>query len=409
LALQIRSINLAAMSDTPLLAIERVAALTGVAVADIERLIATGILSEADLTTGNLTGIRFLLTLEAGGVSLDVVSEALMAGDLAPGFWANLVLTPALLSGRSFGEVLEALDIPMSSGSRFLAAMGLPPPQVDRIAREDEVRLLEIFAALSKFELEEGAVVDIARVFGQATRTLSAAMRDLFRSQIETLLLKRGVPLTHLMAAAGEVRGPLQRLGLEAADILLRRGLEEVIFENVVLRTEEALASSGRIAPPQRYPAVAFADIVGFTTLSREIGDERASGIARSFEALAVETVPMFNGRLVKSLGDGVLIYFRDASDAAPALAEITRRLANREAPPFRIGVAAGPVLLRDGDIFGATVIRASRLAGVARAGEILGDKAMASLDTSQIPVVWHSQGMVSPKGLPAMEVYRLA
>ena len=64
-------------------------------------------------------------------------------------------------------------------------------------------------------------------------------------------------------------------------------------------------------------------------------------------------------------------------------------------------------MLLRDGDIFGATVIRAARLAGLARAGEIVGDGEIAGLPPGA-GHGWHSRGTVSPKGLPAMEVFAL-
>ncbi len=389
------------------LPIDRVAALTGAAPADIERLIAAGILTPEALTTENLTGVRLLLTLEANGVGIDLVSAALAAGEIAPGFWQKLIPFPAVLSGKTFGEVVAAFGLEFQRATGFLTAMGLPPPQRDRVAREDEVRLLEIFALTLKFDLEEKAVTDLARVFGQATRTISAAMRDIFRSQIETLLLKRGVPFNHLMAAAGEMRMPLQLMAIETANLLLKRGLEEVVFENVVLRIEEALAASGRLSTPQRYPAIAFADIVGFTELSGRIGDEAATAIARNFEALAVEIVPRFQGRIVKSLGDGLLIYFKDAAEAAGAAALIARGIAEREAPPLRIGLAAGSVLLRDGDIFGATVIRAARLAGLAKAGEIVGDGEIAGLPPGA-GHGWHSRGTVTPKGLPAMEVFAL-
>ena len=88
--------------------------------------------------------------------------------------------------------------------------------------------------------------------------------------------------------------------------------------------------------------------------------------------------------------------------------AAVVRRIAEEEAPPLRIGLAAGAVLLRDGDIFGATVIRASRLAGVARAGEIIGDDAIAALPLRGAGLSWTPKGSVTPKGLPPMEVFAL-
>jgi hypothetical protein len=50
----------------------------------------------------------------------------------------------------------------------------------------------------------------------------------------------------------------------------------------------------------------------------------------------------------------------------------------------------------------------ASRLSGVAKAGEIIGDRKVAGMPIEDARLAWAPVGTVSPKGLPAMEVYAL-
>ena len=76
-------------------------------------------------------------------------------------------------------------------------------------------------------------------------------------------------------------------------------------------------------------------------------------------------------GTPVKWLGDGVMVRFREATTAVRATLEMVAA-----APviglPAHAGVAAGPVVMQDGDYFGRTVNLASRIAGGATAGQTL-------------------------------------
>lgn len=77
--------------------------------------------------------------------------------------------------------------------------------------------------------------------------------------------------------------------------------------------------------------------------------------------------------RLVKSIGDGVMVVF-DHAGAALAAAVALSHAAQAEPrfPGLRIGVHAGPVVVQQGDVFGGTVNIASRVADEAEPGEVL-------------------------------------
>ena len=84
-------------------------------------------------------------------------------------------------------------------------------------------------------------------------------------------------------------------------------------------------------------------------------------------------------GTPVKWLGDGVMVHFRDASRAVRATLEMVAA-----APviglPAHAGIAAGPVVMQDGDYFGRAVNLASRISGAAEAGHTLVSGAVVEL-----------------------------
>ena len=81
-------------------------------------------------------------------------------------------------------------------------------------------------------------------------------------------------------------------------------------------------------------------------------------------------------GRIIKNIGDEVLIVADDPAAAADIALGLTRRGAGDDSfPPVRAGLAYGDVVNRLGDVFGPVVNVASRLTSVARPGTVLVDE----------------------------------
>jgi class 3 adenylate cyclase len=122
---------------------------------------------------------------------------------------------------------------------------------------------------------------------------------------------------------------------------------------------------------------ILFADLVGSTSLYRELGDAKAADVVRAGLDRSRTTITRFSGRVVKSLGDGLLCMFGDASSAATAAVELQRETRDPLTTDgakiqLRVGFYAGPVLEREGDIFGDAVNVAARLCSMAKAESIL-------------------------------------
>ena len=122
---------------------------------------------------------------------------------------------------------------------------------------------------------------------------------------------------------------------------------------------------------------ILFADLVGSTSLYRALGDEKAEQVVRLGLQRARATVTRHAGRVIKSLGDGLLCLFDDATNAAGAALELQREtrmpvIDDGARIRLRIGFYSGPVLEREGDVFGDAVNVAARLCSMAKPESIL-------------------------------------
>jgi class 3 adenylate cyclase len=113
-----------------------------------------------------------------------------------------------------------------------------------------------------------------------------------------------------------------------------------------------------------------FADLVGFTALSIEHGDEQAADVATRFQHEVRTLALRHDATVVKSLGDGAMVCAPDAGGALRLGLELANGLDGL--PPVRVGLNTGPAVERDGDYFGSTVNLAARLSQAARGGEVL-------------------------------------
>lgn len=153
--------------------------------------------------------------------------------------------------------------------------------------------------------------------------------------------------------------------------------------------------------------AVMFTDLVGFTEFTAVRGDADAVKLLARQEELVAGALPR-RGRLVKELGDGLLLWFPDATSALYTAIELQSCFeAETEATGFplwvRIGLHWGQQTIRRLDLVGHDVNVAARIVDVAGAGEVLlSQETRSALDASITGVCFEELGPVVMKGLPA-------
>jgi class 3 adenylate cyclase len=123
--------------------------------------------------------------------------------------------------------------------------------------------------------------------------------------------------------------------------------------------------------------AVLFADVSGSTKLYETAGDTVAHAAIEKCVNLMREKTVRATGRVIKTIGDEVMSAFPTADAAADAAIEMQSGIAELPAVGttkigIRIGFNYGPVVEREGDIFGDAVNLAARLSHVATKDQII-------------------------------------
>lgn len=118
---------------------------------------------------------------------------------------------------------------------------------------------------------------------------------------------------------------------------------------------------------------VVIADLAGFTAYADERGDAAAADLAQAFSLRAMQVGRRHGLGPVKTIGDAVLFVGADGSAAVEGALALVDEF-DRPTSPLRVhvGVADGPVVERDGDVFGSPVNLAAHLAAEAAPGEVV-------------------------------------
>jgi len=125
---------------------------------------------------------------------------------------------------------------------------------------------------------------------------------------------------------------------------------------------------------------VGFADIVGYTRLTAGEAIDTLPGLVARFQEIASQHLTEAGGRVLKVIGDAVMFVAPDPLSAAGAAVAVSSTTAEDPGfPDVRIGIAMGPVVEVEGDIYGETVNRASRLVELAHPGTVVVDDAMGN------------------------------
>jgi adenylate cyclase len=123
----------------------------------------------------------------------------------------------------------------------------------------------------------------------------------------------------------------------------------------------------------RRLAAILAADVVGYSRLIREDEAGTLAALKAHREQLIEPKVAERNGRIVKLMGDGLLVEFSSAVEAVQCAVEIQHTIADRNATvseekrlTYRIGINIGDIVVEDDDIYGDGVNVAARLEGLA-------------------------------------------
>lgn len=324
-----------------------------------------GLLQGAEEGDERAARVQLLERLETGGVSVEKLRQAVQEDRLA------LVPVERALVGEvryTLEEVAESSGLEQDFLREMRGALGLPREVGDGPMADEEA--LEAATTLKRFR-DAGAsdedLLEAARVIGRSAASAAAALRGLVGSR----LIQAGDSEQDLGLRYADAADSLLPLAGPLNQLVLRLHMLEQVRSDGVTRAERA---SG-VLSDSRPLAVAFADLVGFTRLGERLSPAELGHVARRLEEMASE-VTEAPVRLIKALGDGVLLSSPDTPALLESLFELVDTVDREDDdfPQVTVGVAHGAVLPRSGDVYGKPVNLASRLASVARPGTIVAD-----------------------------------
>ncbi len=268
-------------------------------------------------------------------------------------------------------EVAAAAGVPLEVARELWRLLGFAATADDDPAfTAADVEALQLAGDLVGLGiLGEDSQAALVRTWGRSFARLA---------EWQTTLLAR-------VAAADPDADPVERLGVLTGEVLPRvERLQSYVWRRHLAgasgrlmagtESDETGATAG--TTPQ---AVCFCDIVGFTSRSRSMRDAELVAWIETFEARTTEVVVDHGGRVIKNIGDEVLLVADDPA-AAARIALTLVAMGSDEDDPFpqvRAGIAYGDVVTRLGDVLGPTVNIAARLTGIARDGTVLVDDGM--------------------------------
>jgi adenylate cyclase len=269
--------------------------------------------------------------------------------------------------GRYTQQEIEERSGLGTAARRYWRALGFTDPGPDeRIFTQHDLEVLEMLRDMLSLGLvDEDVALQLARVIGASMSRIAAAQIDAIEARVDdadrdprAVVALDGKPA---VLRASALQDTMPRI-LEYA---WRRHLQVAARRRMV--RQAGAEGGGRVL------AVGFADLVGFTALSQQLDDHELALVVERFEATAYDTIGSRGGRVIKMIGDEVMFAVEDAASGVGIALSLAEAYHDDESlSDVRVGLATGPVLEREGDLFGPTVNLASRIVSIAYAGSVV-------------------------------------
>jgi len=175
--------------------------------------------------------------------------------------------------------------------------------------------------------------------------------------------------------------------------------------------------TEGRFGLERRLAAILAADVVGYSRLMEADDAGTLAVLKERRQNILGPLVAQHHGRIVKVVGDGVLVEFASAIDAVTCAVELQRCMgeANAGQPDdhaiiLRIGVNLGEVMVEGSDLYGDGVNIAARLEAMAEPGGVCVSGTVHEHVQRRLPLAFEDLGEQSLKNISRpLRVYRVA
>jgi len=342
----------------------------GVTPATLKRWVGAGVVTPAKgrngWTPSALSQARMVHRMRERGHSLEAIKDATHSGRLAFGYVEDLLST-APAEHFTLEEAAAQTGLEPALIERIMTTMGFNAGVVERLTEAD-VQLLRYGSAVLAAGFPLIAFLQLIRVYGLALAQIADAEVRLFHLYVHEPLMRDGVPGLEMAEEMQGLAGELLPLASPIMDHVHQRFLQHFVEQDVIGHMETDLGDQALDLGRLRV-AIAFADLAGYTRMTEEQGDEEAVEAVERFVEAVEHTLPD-NARIIKTIGDEVMVVGSDAAELTDWAVGFQQLYDLRPLP--RIGIHYGETLYRDGDYYGREVNQAARVAARAAGGEVL-------------------------------------
>ncbi len=359
-----------------------------------------------------------------GDVSLDAVlrragaPERDIAEAAAHGHLQLLLIEQLVLPETGAADldgVAEATGLSTALVAQLWRSLGFVEPRPgERIFHDGDIELLTTIGHLLDLGIvDDDLVVQMARVIGSSQARIASALVDALITDAE---IEGDQSLDNAEHPAGPAAPDRDRAARAAnfarmAPLIVPTVLDVMGFvwrRHVQGEARARITREVTSADPD-HRAVGFADLVGFTALSQQVTSRELANMVDRFEAIAYDTVTRLGGRVVKMIGDEVMFTIEDervAAEIALTLSDTYRD--DLHLSDVRVGLAAGPVLQREADLYGPVVNLASRIVSIAHPGSVLCDQEVHDVLADEPDFIWKPIGTRSLKNIGKVPLHVL-
>lgn len=283
-------------------------------------------------------------------------------------------------------EAAREAGLSTASAQKIWRALGFPNLSDDDVYfTGEDVRALRVVSNLVQEEkFSEEAALSLARSVAQLTdRMVVWQIEALVEDMVAHRDMTDAAARRELLRLLPELLEPLEQL----LGYAWRRQLSAAV-QRLAMRGERADGSTvslndvdpgGGALPLAR--GVGFADLVSYTSLSRQMNERTLANLVQRFEKRCAEVISIGGGRVIKTIGDEVM-FLAETPDGGAQISLALARIIREDPllPQARVAFVWGRVLPRLGDLYGPTVNLASRLVALTEPGGVMVDASTAKV-----------------------------